>query len=145
MKEVSSLGFFPPTVIAAQWQCNKTSLCRKVKTHFNFSLQWNNQIVTSLYHQITKYSICRGNTAGGPEHQPDHQNPDDRLPAVLRHHHQDQTGGARHRARGRGGQLNGGAASAGCLPSRRPHQEDQSWPPGKHVQTEESCPRQRAL
>ena len=139
------------TVIAVQRWCNKNFPLPKSQNSFQLSLQWNSQdqlkpqIVTSLYHQITKCPICRGNTAGGPEHQPDHQNPDDRLPAVLRHHHEDQTGGARHRPRGRGGQLDGGATSAGRLPSRRPHQEDQSWVAGKHVQTEESCSRQRAL
>ena len=132
------------TVIAVQRWCNKNFTLQKSQNSFQLSLQWNSQDqLKHLY--ITKCPICRGNTAGGPEHQPDHQNPDDRLPAVLRHHHEDQTGGARHRTRGRGGQLHGGATSAGCLPSRRPHQEDQSWAAGKHVQTEESCPRQRAL
>ena len=87
----------------------------------------------------------RGNPARGPEHEQDHANLDDGLPTVLRHHHEDQTGGTRHRPRGRRRQLDGCSASAGGLPSRSSHQEDQSWPTGKHVQTQEGCPGQRSL
>ena len=129
-----------------------TKTLQKSQNSFQLSLQWNNHWISLnlkssqlCHHQINTCPIYRGNPAGGPEHQSDHENPDDRLPAVLCHHHPDQAGGARHRPRGRRRQLHGGAASAGRLPSRRPHQEDQSWPPGKHVQTEESRPCQRAL
>ena len=77
----------------------------------------------------------RGNPARGPEHEQDHANLDDGLPAVLRHHLPDQAGGARYRARGRRGQQHRGAAGPGRVPPGRPHQEDQSRAPGKHVQT----------
>ena len=81
--------------------------------------------------------LSRNDPVGGSEHQPHHKDPDHRLPAILRDHLQDQAGGARHRARGRRRQQHRGAAGAGRVPPGRPHKEDQSRAPGKHVQAEE--------
>ena len=80
---------------------------------------------------------CRHVSAGGLEHEPNHADPDDGLPPVLRHHLPDPAGGPRYRTGGRGRQQLSRAAGPGRLPQRRPHQEDQSGPAGKHVQTKE--------
>ena len=86
---------------------------------------------------VSPIMLSRNDPAGGSEHQPHHEDPDHRLPAILCDHLSDQTGGARHWARGRRRQQHGGAAGPGRVPPGRSHQENQSRAPGKHVQAEE--------